>query len=731
MRNSSTISRYLISAIVPYFVSAWLLLSVILFVQQASRFSDIFFSINIPTSLIWQLAFALIPNVIAFTAPMAVLVGTIIGLTKMQGDSELTAIRAAGVGTTQIVLPVLILGVGLSAFTFLINLYGVPFAARIVRQVAMQTAIYKLESPIEPGVFNTEVAGYTIYVKDGDLAEGKWKNIFIHTQDATSGTVRLITSRSGRIDSTDQLAELVLADAVATTITPDNKAEKFVSEKIGEVRFAIRTRRNELIEKLGNAESSVEELGLDQLSQYARARDGKERTEAEILWQRRIILSLSPIIFCLLGTALVLRYSRSGNGFAITVSLVSLITFYLLAFLGEQLARTGRISTIIAGLIPLGISSMVLIWLLLIPKLGFGRHVAGRIARMLQNLPRNVRLTGRRILIRINVAGLKDVDLVINLVLYYVLTLAFLASIFVIFTAFELWRFAGTMEGGVQILIKYLVFLSPFIYLQLAPSAAMIATLATYVIKSRRNEIVTWTSSGQSVYRLLLPCFVLMLILGGANWMVQESLAPRANFLQDSYRQMLRSCGILTGNQSRLWVANDSRIYSFRSQASTASDNEKSVADITIYEFADSGELQTVYRSGEGSWKDGSLKLTGEVKVTNLINGQISNSARDGLDLSADSNPFKELRKKPSQLSTKDTLERIENSESEVEKRAFEVSLQRKWATLVLPFVIAMFTAPFALSLDRKGKAATVGYAVGLWLVFMALTSSFEQLGNS
>jgi lipopolysaccharide export LptBFGC system permease protein LptF len=47
----------------------------------------------------------------------------------------------------------------------------------------------------------------------------------------------------------------------------------------------------------------------------------------------------------------------------------------------------------------------------------------------------------------------------------------------------------------------------------------------------------------------------------------------------------------------------------------------------------------------------------------------------------------------------------------------------------VLPFVIALFTAPFALSLNRKGKAATVGYAVGLWLVFMAVTSVFEQFG--
>ena len=144
MQFSWKLSKYLIGAILPYFIFAWVLLSVVLFVQQAGRFSDIFFSVNLPTNLVWQLSLALIPNVIAFTCPMAVLVGVIIGLTKMQGDSELVAIRAAGVSNFQITVPIVILGILLSVFALFINVTGVPFAAGIVRQVALQTAIYKL-----------------------------------------------------------------------------------------------------------------------------------------------------------------------------------------------------------------------------------------------------------------------------------------------------------------------------------------------------------------------------------------------------------------------------------------------------------------------------------------------------------------------------------------------------------------------------------------------------------
>src|ERR1043165_646832 len=196
------ISKYLLQNVLPYFIFTWLLLSVILFIQQASRYSDIFFSINIPKNLVWQLTFALIPNVIAFTAPMAILIGVIIGLSKMQGDSELIAIRASGVGNFQITLPILILGLLLSFFAFFINLKGVPLASNIVRSIALQTALYKLESPIEPGVFNTEVGGYTIYVKTGDKIDGDWENIFIYHEDRKNNEMRLITAKSGKIDST-------------------------------------------------------------------------------------------------------------------------------------------------------------------------------------------------------------------------------------------------------------------------------------------------------------------------------------------------------------------------------------------------------------------------------------------------------------------------------------------------------------------------------------------------
>ena len=742
MRLSLTISRYLIASILPYFVFSWLLLSVVLFVQQAGRFADIFFSANIPTSLVWQLTVALVPNVIAFTCPMAVLVGVIIGLSKMQGDSELVAIRAAGVGNIQITVPILLVGAALSIFAFSINLYGVPLAASIVRRVAMQTAIYKLESPIEPGVFNTEIAGYTIYVRDGDLNDGEWKNIFVHTEDSRLKTTRLLTSTNGRIDSTDENSELVLENATAITIDRSGERPKFVSEAIGDVRIAIKTRRGELIQRLGNAELTPEELGLGQLARYAEQKDGSERTEAQILWQRRIILSITPLIFCLLGTSLVLRFNRQGRGFGIFIALFSLIAYYLLAFLGEQLARTGRLSVVGGGLIPVAICAGAVAWFYFSGKSSFLSRMSFPVREWIGGLDlRALRKKRSNFFLDIT-TGIRDFDLVVSLVKYYFLTLGFLAAVFLIFTAFELWKFAGTIDGGIILLLKYLFYLLPFVYVQLASSAAMIATLATYAIKSRQNEIVIWTSAGQSVYRILLPCLVLTLVLGGFNFVMQEKLAPAANQIQDELRSRIRGRGNFDSRTKKLWVATDKRIYSFNPRSTRASDNVSrtnqpddtppGLRDLTVYEFFDRARLHVVYQAESAIWDKNRLIFEGSatktviadegVVVTDFSNGEVAEAY----------NPFLETVRKPSHLTTSQVRDQMNRSGSEVEQRSFAIALNKRYAVALVPFIIALFTAPFALSWSRKGKAAAmVGYAVALWLVFVGVTSTFEQFGLS
>src|ERR1700738_2945378 len=129
----------------------------------------------------------------------------------MGSDSELVAMRAAGISTWRMIWPALALGLLSTAATAELNLKEAPRAQQQLKSVAIRSALYKLDSPVEPRTFTTEIPGRVIYVRDGDKTRGQWGRVFIWSVDSDHSTT-LITARAGRIDSSHETSELVFAD---------------------------------------------------------------------------------------------------------------------------------------------------------------------------------------------------------------------------------------------------------------------------------------------------------------------------------------------------------------------------------------------------------------------------------------------------------------------------------------------------------------------------------------
>nr|MBA3569767.1 LptF/LptG family permease [Pyrinomonadaceae bacterium] len=168
------IPGYTVRAALPYVFLSLFLLTAVLFAQQSGRFAELALYTQIPFSLLADVSLALLPNVLVFTMPAAVLAGVMIGFARMGSDSEIVAMRAAGVGTWTLLWPVLMIGLLVAGATTYIQMKEAPQAARDLKKAALQGTLRKLDSPVEPRDFNTEIPGYLIYVRDGDKAQGSW-----------------------------------------------------------------------------------------------------------------------------------------------------------------------------------------------------------------------------------------------------------------------------------------------------------------------------------------------------------------------------------------------------------------------------------------------------------------------------------------------------------------------------------------------------------------------------
>src|SRR5215218_10168876 len=217
------IPRYIIGAMAPYILISGLMLTAILLAQQAARLAEIVIYADLPFSLLGSIGAALLPGVLVFSIPLATLAGIIVGFSRIGSDSEIVAMRAAGVGSWTMIWPALLIGLLFTGATTHLHLKEAPEAARDLERIVLQGMLAKLDSPVEPRTFNT-LPRYVIYVRDGNKEQGTWGRVFIFAQ-RSDRTTEVFTARSGRIDSSGDQSELVLTDVLATKFpnsTTDN-----------------------------------------------------------------------------------------------------------------------------------------------------------------------------------------------------------------------------------------------------------------------------------------------------------------------------------------------------------------------------------------------------------------------------------------------------------------------------------------------------------------------------
>src|SRR5438034_7920297 len=103
---------------------------------------------------IWAIAGAILPNVLTFTIPMAVLVGILTGFGRMSSDNEAIAFRASGVSMVRLLAPVLVLGMLAWGANLGITLWVAPQTAARLRDLRYELIAKQVSLEVKPRVFN-------------------------------------------------------------------------------------------------------------------------------------------------------------------------------------------------------------------------------------------------------------------------------------------------------------------------------------------------------------------------------------------------------------------------------------------------------------------------------------------------------------------------------------------------------------------------------------------------
>ena len=119
--------RYLLAEIAgPYLISLFTF-SLVVLLQRFTRLADLVVAKGVPAIWVGRMLLGLFPTFLQITLPAALLLSVLLALGRMSADSELVALRTAGVGMRGLLLPVLLLGSATFLASLWIGWWGIPW----------------------------------------------------------------------------------------------------------------------------------------------------------------------------------------------------------------------------------------------------------------------------------------------------------------------------------------------------------------------------------------------------------------------------------------------------------------------------------------------------------------------------------------------------------------------------------------------------------------------------
>ena len=286
---------------------------------------------GIPAATFLQFILYILPSIMTFTVPWAVMVSVMLVFGRLSADSEITAMRACGVSILQISSPILAITILLSALCMYLQLeIGPPLKGRS-RDLLKIAAINQPMSIFEPGK-SVSYENTIIYVddKDGNGLRG----VEFYTLAGVNQVAQNISAEHGKVtvDKEKQIMTIRLFDCLVT-----DKKQKSASDGIDrfftkELDFSFhygKTANEKQVTMRPKFMRLADLLGRIRLTKEL----NQSTTALEIELNQRIAFALSPIAFLLLGLPLAIRTSRRETSIGLFISVILAgIFFFTITF---------------------------------------------------------------------------------------------------------------------------------------------------------------------------------------------------------------------------------------------------------------------------------------------------------------------------------------------------------------------------------------------------------------
>src|ERR1051326_124802 len=782
------LSRYIFKEMIAPTVLGFSFYTFIILLRSLFDFAGMIIKRSLPAATVGKLLLLSLPHIVVLTVPMSLLFGILIAVGRLSADSEIIAMRALGISTRTIYRPVFLF----SFLTFLLSLYlmNVVLPRGNTQFAALRAEVFtsSIEKEIKPRVFYAEYENLMIYVNDIDPATGLWKGVFVadsrgdesRQQPATvQQTVEAAQASENAIpfSAARSSTKVIVAESGTLTIVQPSKqiwmnlnnAETHVWDPKKPDRYDRTinvTQRMKPPDKFAGDQGvyvrSLREMTLKELFEQANVaahmkgpgfQDLYRMSKVEI--HKKFAIPFACLVFGILGLPLGITNRRVGKSSGFSLSIGIILFYYILINNGEAMAQSGKVSPAVGMWTPNAILLVLGIWLRARAnrETGFKSERASiwrRVADLFgsRRTPAPV-VSATQIALDEEPAILNRLDITFpNILDRYILREFTKVLALVLISTIALFVIVDYTDLAHDIRANGIAFHTVLAYYRFEifqvlhwtlPISVLVATLVTFGILSKNNEVTALKSGGVSLYRVALPVVFIAGIIAVLAYLMLDFVLPYANQRVDQLRNKIRGKGpvaMQSASQQKLWFLgkNGRYIINFLSYDNTA----KQLSQVQVLEFHPSEFRLTrrVYAEratwdGRGwvfqhGWirsfgDDGRTVFTPIVTPLRLYYAERPDDFATEVK-SPDQMTFAQLRR---------YIETIRRSGYSAEE--LTVKLYEKTSWPFISVVMALIALPFAFRMGRRG--ALYGFFIALllgiayWGVFSIFTK-FGEVGN-
>ncbi len=746
------LTRYILGEILSHTLIGCALFTFILFMPNLGQILEIVVRNSSPFTAVLQIFVFMLPNTFKVTIPMAVLVGILLGLSRLAADSEIIAMRASGLGIGYFVRVASIVAVSGTLLGLLNSLFVAPRANQAILEMQQSLETSQASYLIQPRVFYEDFHNYVLYVQDVRAGTGasNWRQVFM--ADVSDPTTPLVTTAASAtvVNDSSQVLLMRLRDGARhETVAGQPQSYNISTFATTDMPLSLGA-QNDV--HLGRLDAAMYAMPMSTLLDRIHAPDSR-RYLLEL--HSRFSYPVACLVLMLVGVPLGVISRRGGKSSGFVFTLLLVILYYVLSYTGIALGRQGKLPAFLA--VWLANILFAAVGLFLLWQMASGGRVLSTISAWTsrfsslrpQRRHQGASLTG--IFDRLQARSVRKVSrgtfprildeyVMREFLSTFTLVLAGFVLLMLVFTFFELIGDILRNHIPLSTVGAYLINLTPSMLYQIAPLAVLIAVLVTFGVLNRNSEIIAMKATGISLYRLVIPVVSIAAILSICLFLFDQYYLPQANRRQEALRSTIKGRPPQTFlHPEQKWIfgqphaGEPGRIFYY--QFFDPDTNE--FANLSVFEFDPSSfsisrrifATRAYWNAAFGSW-------TMEKGWVRDFDG-----ARQTRYQEFKSTDFSEIHEDPGYFK-KESLQSQEMNFGQLERyirdlrqsgfdtMRLRVALWHKLAYPIVAIVMAILAIPFALSMGRRGSLTGIAIAIAVALAYFVVDSLFGAMGN-